>query len=167
MRVAVLILGLIAGLLMFLQTLIVYAGSSVAEQENMQGAAVVGVLMALFWLIACAFVIPLPIVSVVLFTLAGLLGFMASGDFPDLGWWGGISLVLAVLSLLGWMGKRKERRLFKVEREQQEARDARLEALLQQQAQTTTASTVCPSCSRANPAGTRFCGNCGTALVAA
>lgn len=167
MRVTVLIAGLLLGAVMFLQTFLVSALGSAAQDQGSEQAGSIGLIMSFLWLAACAFVLPVPMVSVVLFTLAGLMGFAASGDFSDLAVWGGISLVLAVLSFLGWMGKRKERRRFKVEREQQAARDARVETLLRQQAQSNVATAVCPSCNRTNPAGTRFCGNCGKALAAA
>ncbi|HEV2529713.1 MAG TPA: zinc ribbon domain-containing protein [Thermomicrobiales bacterium] len=127
--------------------------------------------MALIWLVAAAFVLPLPMVSVVLFVIAGVLGFAASGDFPDLAVWGGISLVLALLSLFGWRGKRKERRERQVERARQTERDDRMEQLLTQQRNQPTFTPVmgsaCPSCGHPNPDGTRFCGNCGQTLVAA
>lgn len=167
MRLAVLIIGLLLGLLMFLQTFLVNVLSQAGNNEAAEQAAAVGILMSILWLAACAFVLPFPFVSVVLFVIAGLLGFAMSGEFTDLGIWGGISLFLAVLSFLGWLGKRRERRQFKVERERQAGRDTRMEALLEQraQAQTSMGQVTCPSCGRTNPAGTRFCGNCGTALT--
>lgn len=169
MRLTVLIAGLLLGAIMFLQTFLVSALGSATQDQGSEQAGSIGVMMAFLWLIACAFVMPLPMVSVVVFAIAGLLGFASSGDFSDLAIWGGISLVLAVLSFLGWLGKRKERRQFKVERDQQAARDARLEALLQQQAsgqQQAERSTTCPSCGHHNRVGTRFCGDCGMALTA-
>ena len=70
MRLAVLIIGLLLGLLMFLQTFIVYGLSDVVNDETNNEAAAIGVLMALLWLVACALVIAFPMVSVILFGLA-------------------------------------------------------------------------------------------------
>lgn len=78
-----------------------------ANDEDTGTAAAVGVLMALIWIFGCALVIPLPRVAMILFALAGVFGFAASGNFPDLAFWGGVSFVLALFSLLGWRGKRK------------------------------------------------------------
>ena len=55
MRVAVLIIGLLLGLLMFLQSVLVY-GLSDATNADDTDAMAVGVMVALLWLIACAFV---------------------------------------------------------------------------------------------------------------
>lgn len=107
MRIAVLILGLILGAVMFLQSVTVAGLSGIAEDEDANSAAAVGILMALVWLVSCAVVIPLPRVAIVLFLVAAALGFAASGAFPDLAAWGGASIFLAVLSFFGWRGKRK------------------------------------------------------------
>lgn len=97
MRVTVLIAGLLLGAIMFLQTFLVSALGSAAQDQRSEQAGSIGLMMAFLWLIACAFVMPLPMVSVVLFVVAGLLGFAYSGDFSDLAIWSGISLALAVL----------------------------------------------------------------------
>src|SRR5690606_37587131 len=133
MRVTVLILGLLLGVVMFLQTMLVYGLSNAVDDTNSASAGAVGVLMALMWLVACAFVMPLPMVSVIVFAIAGLFGFAASGEFPDLGIWGGISLVLAVLSFFGWRGKRKDTRERQEEKARQAERDRMLEDMLRRQ----------------------------------
>lgn len=167
MRVTVLIIGLLLGAVMFVQTFLVNLLGQAGDQQGVEQAGAVGLMMSLLWLIACAFVLPLPFVSVVMFLISGVVGFASSAEFPDLAVWGGISLVLAALSFFGWLGKRKERRQFKIERARQEERDARMETILHQQSRTVAPETICPSCNRTNAAGTRFCGNCGTALSAA
>ena len=107
MRIAVLILGLILGAFMLLQSVLIAGLGAAAEQDDTAGAGAVGLFMALIWLVGCALVIPTPRVAMILFILAGLIGFGASGEFPDLGIWGGVSLFLAVLSFFGWRGKRR------------------------------------------------------------
>ena len=135
MRIAVLILGLLLGLLMFLQTLFVYGLSDALNAEASAQASAIGVMMALLWLVACAFVLPFPLVSVVAFAIAGLFGFAASGEFPDLAIWGGISVVLAVMSIFGWRGKRKQDREARAEKARQAERDAMLAQMVQRPAE--------------------------------
>ncbi len=170
MRITVLILGLLLGAVMFIQTFLVSALSQAGSDQAGENASAGGVFMAFLWLVACAMVLPLPIVSVVLFAIAGAIGFALSGDFPDLAWWGGISIALAVLSFFGWLGKRKQQREQRAERGRQSERDQRMEVMLQQQARPQPATPYqvpCPSCQRLNAAGTRFCGSCGTTLAPA
>jgi hypothetical protein len=173
MRVTVLILSLLLGAIMFIQTTLVAGLGSAANDEGTAQSGSVGLFMSLLWLVAAALVLPLPMVSVILFALAGVLGFAASGDFPDLAIWGGISLALALLSFFGWRGKRKERRERTAEQLRQRERDDRMEAMLRQQGQAQSLSgptpvlgRPCPACGAPNPVGTRFCGNCGAAQPA-
>jgi len=169
MRIAVLIIGLLLGLLMFLQTFVVAAQGDAANDDKTSEAAAVGLLMALLWLAACALVIGFPRVSIVLFAIAGLLGFAASGNFSDLAIWGGASFVLAGMSFLGHRGKRKQQAK---ERERDEM--IRQGALAQQQLVhqfATQGSSAfaqerpCNQCGVPNNANARFCGNCGVALA--
>ena len=117
MRIAVLILGLILGAIMFFQTFVAYALSSAVDMENESVASAGGLFMALLWLVGCALVIPVPLISVAAFGFAAIMGFALSADFPDLAIWGGASLVLAAMSLLGWFGKRRAARRERVRAE--------------------------------------------------
>ena len=107
MRILVMIIGLILGSVLFLQSLLGTALFNMAEDEGGTASISMGLLVALVWLVACALVIPLPRVATGLFVVGALLAFAASGDFPDLAIWGGVSLFLAVLSFFGWRGKRR------------------------------------------------------------
>src|SRR5215213_7135768 len=162
MRVAVLILGLILGAIMFFQTFLVTSLSGLSRAPGATySAGSIGLVMAVLWLIAVALVIPVPLVSVIAFVLAGILGFANSTHFPDLAVWGGVSLILAVLSLIGWFTKRREAR-------RQEAREAQRHAeLVASVSQPAPASVSCPSCGTWNIQGTKFCSECGTSLAAA
>ncbi len=177
MRVATLIIGLMLVLGLFFQSVLVGGLSEVAGDENSSSAAAVGVLMALIWICGCALVIPLPRIAGSLFVLAGVLGFAASAEFPDLGVWGGISMVLALFSFLGWRGKRKSDRR---ERERDELiRQAAGAQLVTAQSTAylaqgmsnvapkavAVATHVCPSCGEGNPATARFCARCGFAAT--
>lgn len=172
MRLAVLIIGLLLGLLMFIQTVLVGALSSAGGSDANAQAAASGFLAAILWLIACAFVIPFPLVSVVAFAIAALFSFGAAArsDYEDQYIWGIVALILMSLSFLGWMGKRRERRTAKAEKLAQADRDARYEQLLvRQQTQSreqAVPGVVCHACGTVSPTGTRFCGNCGANLAA-
>lgn len=174
MRIAVLIIGILIGLFFIFMGFI----SVVAETDDLQASGAYDQVAGTFWgvmilwALGIAFVLGLPLISSVLFLVAGIAGISAGFAAPDdagvIGAWGLVSLVLAGMSLIGWRGKRKEQRTFKLERVRQEERDTRMEQLLRQQAQVQQASSQlpCPSCQRLNPPNVRFCGNCGAALVA-
>jgi hypothetical protein len=164
MRLAVLIIGLLLGPLMFLQTFVVNVLSDAGNNEETEQAAAIGVAMALLWLAACAFVLPFPMVSTLLFAVAGLFGLMAAAtsEFVDLYIWGGISFALTWLSFIGWLGKRKDRRESAAERQRQLVRDERMEALLRQQA---SFPNFCPVCRFRNEPDARICTDCGAPLT--
>ena len=111
MRIAVLILGLVLGVIMFFQTFLVTSLSGLSKTPGATySAGSIGLVMAILWLIAVALVIPVPLASVIAFVLAGILGYANSTHFPDLAVWGGASLVLALLSLIGWYTRRRGER---------------------------------------------------------
>jgi len=112
MRIAVLIIGLVLTFGLFIQALTVSALSDAANTEHDGADGAMGILMALIWLVACGLVIPVPRISMLLFVLAGVIGFASAGplDFPDLAYWGGVSIFLAVMSYFGYRGKRKQQR---------------------------------------------------------
>lgn len=161
MRIAILILGLILGAFMFFQTFLVYALSGVTSNADAGGAGAIGLFMALLWLVACALVIPIPLISAIVFAVAGLLGFAMSPDFPDLAYWGGASIILAVLSVIGWFTKQRGAR-------RQESREAQRHAELVSSVSRPNPATVsCSSCGTWNAPGTNFCSECGAALPVA
>lgn len=156
--------------------------SGVAQDESTGAAGALGILAVLLWLIASALVVPVPVLSAVAFVLAGLLCFAGSADYPDLGIWGVISLILAVLALIGWRGKRKqdaEKRLLLQAAESQKVMvgmltraytqtqplaAARAGALTAPTSGSATGTVACSSCGTANAASSRFRADCGTAL---
>lgn len=131
MRIAVLILTLVVGILLFVQTFVVATLGGAVGDEATAGAGAVGLLVAFLWLIAAAFVIGLPLISMIAFVIAGILALAmaASSDFSDLSIWGIASLVLAALSLIGFLTKRRGAR---VEARRQAERDERLAASIRQ-----------------------------------
>ncbi len=109
MRIATLILGLALLVIVGLQSCAVYLGESVTNEPVKTQGGVAGLAVAFFYLIGAAFALPFPLVSVIAFLLAALMGFSggSTSDFGDLTIWGFVSLVLAALSFFGWREKRK------------------------------------------------------------
>lgn len=119
-RIAVLVTGVVLVVLLLPLTYLFYGLSQGMDDESSVQATTIGMIMLVLWLIACAFVLSRPLVSALVFALAGMLGFAMDGGFPIVDPWvgPGISLVLAGLSFLGW-GGREERRTLTVERTRQ------------------------------------------------
>jgi hypothetical protein len=162
MRIAVLIIGLVLSVGLFIQSVLVAGLSDAANDEASQSAGAVGVLMALLWVVACGLVIPVPIASVVLFVLAGLAGFAASGEFTDLAYWGGVSLVLAAFSFLGHRGKRKQQRKEDERDELMRRMAGNIQAANMRPAPAPSGPDVrCPQCGNRVDTNQRFCGTCG------
>lgn len=162
MRIAVLIIGLLLSVALFLQSLAGNALTSIAEDEGGQEATAIGVFVALIWVVGSAFVIAKPRISMVLFAVSALIAVGGWSDFPDLKFWSGVAVFLAVLSYLGYRGKRKQ--------EAKEAeRDATMQQLLANQTAIATptgtvAAVACPACGSMERPGARFCGSCGASL---
>lgn len=165
MRIAVLVIGLVLTVGLFIQAIVIFGLSDAVNQENTEQAGAVGVLMALMWLVGCGLVIPVPRVSMVVFAVAGLLGFAASGDYPDLAVWGGISIVLAVFCYFGYRGKRKDdRRADSQAALIQQAHSIIAASQPAPSAPVLPAQTVqCPQCHAEVAATARFCPECGFA----
>ena len=167
MRIAALIIGLLVGLLLFIQSFTVgmFSETSVVDDTTaIAGGA--GLMMALVWLLASALVIPFPLASAILYGLTVPIGLVTpTGDFGDLRFHGFVAIVLALMAFFGWRGKKKDSREKQAERQRQEERDARLENLLTQQQSAVEAQIHCPSCGQPNSATSRFCGDCGATLA--
>lgn len=159
MRIATLIIGLLMGLILLFQswTVGVFGGMG-AFDDATESAGAAGTIMALAWFLASALVIPLPLVSTVLFGLTVLIGLLTpTGDFADLRFHGVIAIGLTVMAFFGWRGKKKAKKEQLAERRRQEERDARLESLLtRQQGAPTQTEATCRHCGQPFPAGARF-----------
>lgn len=107
MRIAVLVIGLILTIFLFVQSALVTGLSNASGHKETQQSGSFGILMAVIWIVACGLVIPVPRVSMILFAVAALFGFVFSGQFSDLKIWAVVSLVLALFSYFGYRGKRK------------------------------------------------------------
>lgn len=131
MRVAVLILTLLVGSLLYLDVFSAVIVGGLSDDPNALFGGNTGLLIAVLWLTAGAAVIGAPIFAAVAFVIAGLLG-LAGGlgsRYADLTVWGMASFILAVLSLIGYLTKRRSEH--RAERQQLE-RDERLAASIRQ-----------------------------------
>lgn len=182
MRFAVLIIGLLIGLMLTLQSFTVSAFSeSIFVDEATANAGAVGMLMALLWLVACGLIFAAPLASTVLFALSVPLGlFVPAGDFGDLRFHGFVAVVLTGMAWAALRGKRRADAERIQERAWQQERDRRLETLLVQQhvladrqlaahgvRSTATAldAFACPTCGRMGRQDERFCAGCGSRTV--
>jgi hypothetical protein len=111
MRIATMILSLILMLVVGFQSCAVSVGDSMLGEKASQQGGSIGILMALLFLVGGAFALAFPLVSLIAFVLAGVLGLSAGAttSFGDLTIWGIVSLVLAIFSFFGWREKRKRR----------------------------------------------------------
>lgn len=103
MRTAVLIIVLCVTMIVLLQSCMVSIGGSLGDNRDLAGGGAVGVLIAFMFVLGAAFVLNLPKVSGVIFTLAGLLGLLVGfqSEFSDMKVWGGLAIVLAVMAFVG------------------------------------------------------------------
>ena len=110
MRIATLIIGLLLSVGLFIQSLTVASLGDAINTEDDGAAGGGGIVMSLMWVVASALVIAVPVVSMILFVLAGIIGLAvgSSTDFKDLQVWAFVSFVLAVFSFFGWRGKKKQ-----------------------------------------------------------
>jgi hypothetical protein len=167
MRIAVLIIGLMLTVGLFIQAAVISGLSDVANDQDTGQAAAIGVLMAFLWLIACGLVMPLPRVAMVLFGISG-------------------SLFLGVLSYFGYRGKRTAKR-------REDERDEMMRSMLAHQAnmaaavagsapqvvdaqsrvvprsphalgQDPSSLAACPRCGAPIGSTNKFCGECGLSL---
>lgn len=110
MRIAVLIIGLGLVMVLGLQSCTVMVGGELSQNEMTSEAGAIGIFMAVLFLLGAAFSMGVPLVSLILFVLAGVLGLTmgSESDFTDLVIWGWGSLILAVMSYFGMREKRKK-----------------------------------------------------------
>jgi hypothetical protein len=109
LRIAVTIISLSLLVVVAFQSCAASVGGSLGNDKSTSGAAAIGFLVALLFLVAGAFAIAFPIVSIVSFALAGIMAITAglSSRFSDLSIWGFAALILAAMSFFGWREKRK------------------------------------------------------------
>lgn len=164
MRIATLIISLLIGLLLFIQSFGILALSD-AESAT-YGAGAVGLIMAFMWLLGAGLVLAFPMASGILFGLSAVLGLLVpTGAFGDLRFHGGVAVVLMVMAALGYRDKQKQDREKQDERIKQEERDALMARMVQSQ-ERIAYGRMCRACGMTNDPNVKFCGECGAQMPA-
>lgn len=109
MKIAIGIIGIMLGIIVLLQSCTVGTASHMMGDAATGDAGALGILAGLLLFIGGAFAFGLPIVSTVTFTLAGLIAFAGSAEFPDLKVWGFIALAMAVMAFFAWRSAKKKK----------------------------------------------------------
>lgn len=164
MRLAVLIIGLVIGLVVLLQACSALGLSSLGEglgaegAAELSGASATGIITGLLIWVGAGFVMPFPRFAAVVLALAGIIGIGVgmSSEFRDQAVWGVVALILAVMAWFGARGKRKD--------DAGKAEDrANLAAMAgQAKADAAEPTKVCPNCAenvKAAAVQCRFCGH--------
>lgn len=100
MRIATLIIGLLVGLLLVLQsfTVGIFSDTTVIDDATATAGGA-GLFMALIWLLASALVVPFPLASFILFLISAPIGmFTPTGEFEDLRFHGFVAALLAIMA---------------------------------------------------------------------
>lgn len=121
MRIAVGIIAIVLSLIVGFQALIVVGLSGATNNTQSSNEGWIGIAVAITLFLGGAFAFGLPLVSVILFALGGILGLASAKEYRDLSVWGGVCLILAALALVAWFGQRRAVRRARL---QEEARDA-------------------------------------------
>jgi hypothetical protein len=129
MRIAVMVISLILGLFVFLQSCVASVASDVSNTEDSTAA---GVLVPFLWLLGGAFVLRHPKVSTVMFAIAAAFALLVatSSIYEDMYVWSVVSAVLAVMSFFGHRQKLDEDREKMAEKDRQMQRDRMLEEMM-------------------------------------
>ena len=111
MRLAVTIISLGLMLVIGFQSCAATVGGSLGQNQSTSSAGAMGFFVVFLFLIAGAFAMSFPIVSVVAFVLAATVALAAglSSDFADLAIWGFVALILAVMSYFGHREKQRRK----------------------------------------------------------
>ncbi len=110
MRIAVLIISLFFVLVVGIQSCTVALGGNLFDQQNLAAAGAIGIIVAFLFILGASFALGLPKISMIMFSIAGILGFIAAAgsQFKDMYIWAIISIVLAGMSYLGIKEKNKK-----------------------------------------------------------
>jgi len=120
MRIANLIITLIVSIFLTIQSFAVMAAGSLSESfsesasekaqgESLSGGGACGIVAAILWVVAAAFVMAKPKVSMWVFAVAGVFCFLgaAASEFSDLWIYGGISAAFFAMARAGVKEKAK------------------------------------------------------------
>lgn len=101
MRTATGIISIIIGLIISIQSFILFMGGAVFSDKDANSGGALGLFVALLLFIGGAFAFKLPKISLVFTLLASLFAFMTGSttDFKDMTVWGIIALILTIMNL--------------------------------------------------------------------
>ncbi len=112
MRIATGVIALVLMVIVGLQACVVYGGAALVEDEGLTEGGAMGLLITLLYLVGGAFAFGKPMIALVAFALAGVLGVLvgATTVFADMTLWGFAAFFLAAMSYMGHREiKRKQR----------------------------------------------------------
>ena len=169
MRIAVLVIGLALGIIVFIQSCSVGLVSGVGEEvatitgneelveeaKELGTAAGGGILMGLFAIAGAGFALKMPRTAFVLFALAALIGIPTglTSEFGDLAVWGFLLLVPMALS---YFSQDRTRRW--------PFRDAAV-ALGPRKSLGALPRNFCPQCGGTLVEGSKYCSHCGAEIL--
>lgn len=106
MRFLTFVGGLAGGLILMITAALTALSTAIlSPQDGDYTVAGIVFLMGLMFLVAGGLVIPLPGISMLLFAVASVFGFLMSNEgYRELQFHGGVAVVLTVMAYLGWRG---------------------------------------------------------------
>lgn len=107
MKIATGIIAMLLGMIVLLQSCTVGTASHMIGDKASSDAGGLGLIAGFLIFVGGAFAFGLPIVSVIVFALAGLLALMGAAEFPDLRVWATVCGILAVMAFYAWRSGRK------------------------------------------------------------
>jgi hypothetical protein len=109
LRLATMILALVLMIPVFLQSCAASIGGSLGDDEDLSGAAGLGIFTAFLFLLGGALVLAFPRVATGLFITAAVFAFIgaAAAQFTDLYVWGIVAIVLAAMAYFGHRKRRQ------------------------------------------------------------
>lgn len=110
MKIAVLIIALFLAVGVGLQSCTIVAGSGMIGNEALGKEASIGLATSFLFVLGGAFVLGLPMVSWVIFGLAGFVAYNSGKEFSDLKVWGVVAFVLCIMSGLASHNDRKKKK---------------------------------------------------------
>lgn len=109
MKIATGIIAMLLGMLVLLQSCTVGTASHMIGDKASSDAGGIGLIAGFLIFVGGAFAFGLPFVSVIVFTLAGLLALMGAAEFPDLRVWAIACFVFATMAFFAWRAGRKSK----------------------------------------------------------
>ncbi len=103
MRVATMIIGIFLAIMLLVQSCTVFVGGELFTEESMSQGGAVGIFVGFLFIIGGAFALKIPKVSIVVFAIGAVVGFIAGAttEFGDMTFWAIAAVILSILSFAG------------------------------------------------------------------